>query len=54
MTTRALHSLLSYARVAVNADYADADTVLRDGDEVALMPPMSGGAAPNRTHPRPD
>ena len=39
-----LHSLLSYARVAVNADYADADTALRDGDEVALMPPMSGGS----------
>ena len=39
-----LDALLSYARVAVNADYADADTVLRDGDEVALMPPMSGGA----------
>ncbi len=38
-----LRSLLSYARVAVNANYADADTVLCDGDEVALMPPMSGG-----------
>ena len=38
-----LDSVLSYARVAVNADYADAGTVLRDGDEVALMPPMSGG-----------
>jgi molybdopterin converting factor subunit 1 len=40
-----LHSLLSYARVAVNADHADADTVLHEGDEVALMPPMSGGNA---------
>ena len=39
-----LHSLLSYARVAVNADHADADTMLWDGDEIALMPPMSGGA----------
>ncbi|MBV9852875.1 MAG: molybdopterin converting factor subunit 1 [Armatimonadetes bacterium] len=38
-----LEGLLSYARVAVNADYADAATMLRDGDEVALMPPMSGG-----------
>lgn len=36
-------SLMSYARVAVNADHADPDTILRDGDEVALMPPMSGG-----------
>jgi molybdopterin converting factor subunit 1 len=38
-----LEGLLSYARVAVNADHADAATVLHDGDEVALMPPMSGG-----------
>lgn len=41
-----LDSLLSYARIAVNADYADAATILHDGDEVALMPPMSGGALP--------
>jgi molybdopterin converting factor subunit 1 len=29
--------------VAVNREYAVADTVLRDGDEVALLPPVSGG-----------
>jgi molybdopterin synthase sulfur carrier subunit len=29
--------------VAVNREYAVADTVLRDGDEVALFPPVSGG-----------
>ena len=28
---------------AVNADYARMDTVLRDGDEVAFLPPVSGG-----------
>jgi molybdopterin synthase catalytic subunit len=29
---------------AVNKRYADRDTVLADGDEVALIPPVSGGA----------
>jgi molybdopterin converting factor subunit 1 len=29
---------------AVNRDYARADTVLRDGDEVAFLPPISGGS----------
>ena len=38
-----LGSLLSSTRVAVNADHAEAATLLHDGDEVALMPPMSGG-----------
>ena len=30
-------------RVAVNQDMADADTSLKDGDEVALFPPVTGG-----------
>ena len=29
--------------VAVNAEYAEPDTVLRDGDDIALIPPVSGG-----------
>jgi len=28
---------------AVNADYARMDQVLSDGDEVAFLPPVSGG-----------
>jgi molybdopterin converting factor subunit 1 len=28
---------------AVNADYARMDHVLHDGDEVAFLPPVSGG-----------
>ena len=36
--------LLAQARAAVNAEFADAATLLRDGDEVAWMPPMSGGS----------
>lgn len=39
-------SLLSQVRVAVNAEFAAPETVLKDGDEVAWMPPMSGGAEP--------
>ena len=29
--------------VAVNADYAEPDTVLNERDEVCLIPPVSGG-----------
>jgi molybdopterin converting factor subunit 1 len=30
--------------VAVNREYSSAGTVLQDGDEVALLPPVSGGS----------
>lgn len=30
--------------IAVNREYATPDTVLRDGDEVGLIPPVSGGS----------
>jgi len=44
-------ALLSHVRVAVNAEFADADTLLHEGDEVAWMPPMSGGLdVPLLTH----
>ena len=28
---------------SVNQEYVSADTVLRDGDEVAFLPPVAGG-----------
>lgn len=31
--------------VAVNREYASADRILHEGDEVALLPPVSGGSA---------
>ncbi len=31
--------------VAVNREYASADRILQEGDEVALLPPVSGGSA---------
>jgi molybdopterin converting factor subunit 1 len=34
----------AYVRFARNSAYAPADTVLADGDELALIPPVSGGA----------
>lgn len=36
-------SALASAAVAVNQEYVKATHVLRDGDEVALLPPVSGG-----------
>lgn len=34
----------SSVRFAVNGAYGEADTLLSDGDEVAMIPPVSGGA----------
>lgn len=33
----------SLTRYAVNLDFVESDTLLKDGDEVALIPPVSGG-----------
>ena len=41
--SRPLPALKSLA-VSVNAEFASANQVLRDGDEVGLLPPVSGGA----------
>ena len=34
---------LSVVRVAVNQDYVGGDHPVRDGDEVAIFPPVTGG-----------
>jgi molybdopterin converting factor subunit 1 len=39
----ALRGQLARCAYAVNRSYAGADTTLQDGDEVALIPPVSGG-----------
>jgi molybdopterin converting factor small subunit len=38
-----LAGLPQEALLAVNATFANRETVLKDGDEVGLMPPVSGG-----------
>jgi len=35
--------LLSRIAVSVNAEYAQAERILCEGDEVGLLPPVSGG-----------
>jgi molybdopterin synthase sulfur carrier subunit len=44
--TREFPELGQYERSissALNADYARMDTPVRDGDEIAFLPPVSGG-----------
>ena len=39
----AIAAFLRQAAYAVNREYVDATTVLHDGDELAIIPPVSGG-----------
>ena len=36
-------SALEVAMMAVNQEYTEGDDALRDGDELAFLPPVSGG-----------
>ena len=38
-----LREYVDRCRFAVNLDYVQADATLHDGDELALIPPVSGG-----------
>jgi molybdopterin synthase catalytic subunit len=44
-------SMLRGIAVSVNAEYATAGHALRDGDEVGLLPPVSGGSATHTANP---
>jgi len=39
-----LHALMPSLLLAVNREYVESTRVLRDGDEVAFIPPVSGGS----------
>jgi molybdopterin converting factor subunit 1 len=43
-----LQPLVSVLAIAINREYAQADQVIQDGDEVALIPPVSGGSGEDR------
>ena len=38
-----LASMLSKVAFAINQSYVTADVLLKDGDELAVIPPVSGG-----------
>ncbi|HEX9653718.1 MAG TPA: molybdopterin converting factor subunit 1 [bacterium] len=40
-----LREHLKVVSFAVDSEYASRETVLNDGDEVALLPPISGGSS---------
>jgi molybdopterin converting factor subunit 1 len=43
-----LHAVATKLRLAVDQEFAAADRALRDGSEIALIPPVSGGAGAHR------
>ena len=43
-----LAQLLPSLAISVNQEYASVSTILHDGDEVGLLPPVSGGASARR------
>jgi molybdopterin synthase catalytic subunit len=51
-TPRMKESLASLA-IAVNQEYAGVDTKLKSGDEVALLPPVSGGSGTTKRETEP-
>jgi molybdopterin converting factor subunit 1 len=42
--TPRLEAMLPTVAISVNREYAEIDRALREGDEVALLPPVSGGS----------
>ncbi len=48
-----LTALLFRSQVAVNGEFAPDDASVRTGDEVALIPPVSGGSIPDKASVEP-
>lgn len=53
-TTPALKRLAGSLAMSVNQEYANPDVKLRAGDEIALLPPVSGGSGEIATYPKRD
>jgi molybdopterin synthase catalytic subunit len=49
----ALRAVADKLRLAVDQEFSDAGRPLRDGSEVALIPPVSGGSGPHRVQDAP-
>jgi MoaE-MoaD fusion protein len=43
-------AMMSSLAISVNQEYSDMDRLLREGDEVGLLPPVSGGSAKSGTN----
>lgn len=52
-THPALRSLPRPFAFAVNDEYVASDAAMRDGDELVLVPPLSGGSASGNAMPSP-
>jgi sulfur-carrier protein len=39
----ALHALASITRYGINLDFVEPEAIVQEGDEVVLIPPVSGG-----------
>src|ERR1700751_444261 len=48
-----LRAVAERLRLAVDQEFASGEKPLRDGSEVAFIPPVSGGAGPHRLSDRP-
>jgi molybdopterin synthase catalytic subunit len=46
-----LSAMKSFVRIAVNRDFADDDTPIGPDDEIALIPPVSGGSGAESSEP---
>ena len=49
----ALAPYLDNLRFSLDMDFVEADATLRDGDEVVLIPPVSGGYGCSASRPNP-
>ncbi|WP_046215555.1 molybdenum cofactor biosynthesis protein [Paenibacillus wulumuqiensis] len=47
-------NFIRHSFAAVNQEYATVDTIIKESDELALIPPVSGGSGPTTSEQTPD